>query len=114
MNLLKQPTPVNKLSYNAHTPTVGGLQSAMVGGQHSTMPRNYGNRLTQNVEPPSMAQVPQYLSRFVAGPPRLESNPLGEPLRNLRTLSPMSNLPGSVNAPRIPHMQDYDLNNPDV
>jgi hypothetical protein len=25
LNLLKQPTPVNKLSYNAHTPTVGGL-----------------------------------------------------------------------------------------
>lgn len=54
LNLLKQPTTVNKLSYNAHTPTVGGLQSAMPGGQHSTLPRNMGNPLALNVEPPSM------------------------------------------------------------
>jgi len=43
-----------------------------------------------NMEPPQMSQIPSYLSRFVAGPVRLEGNPLGEPSRTLRTLSPNS------------------------
>jgi hypothetical protein len=41
-----------------------------------------------------MVQVPSYLSKFVAGPARLESNPLGEPVRSLRPMSPLSTFSG--------------------
>ena len=58
-----------------------------------------------------MSQVPSYLSRYVAGPVRLESNPLAEPLRTLRTISPNASQSGR---PTLPLMQDYDLKNPDV
>jgi hypothetical protein len=58
------------------------------------MPRNSGNPLSLNVEPPTMVQVPSYLSKFVAGPARLESNPLGEPVRSLRPMSPLSTFSG--------------------
>jgi|LauGreDrversion4_2_1035121.scaffolds.fasta_scaffold115545_3 hypothetical protein len=111
LDLLKQPTPANKLSFNAHTPAMGGLHPSVSGGAYSSMPKQTGNPLYQNMDPPQMSQVPQYLSRYVAGPARLESNPLGEPLRTLRTLSPSASQSGR---PSLPLMQDYDLKNPDV
>lgn len=49
-----------------------------------------GNPLVQPLEPPMMSQIPGYLTKFVAGPVRLEANPLGEPMRTIRTLSPTS------------------------
>ena len=46
--------------------------------------------LGRSLEPTHLSNptaVP-YLNKFVAGPTRLESNPLSEPLRNLKTQSP--------------------------
>lgn len=91
---------------------MGGLHPSAYGGAYSTMPKQTGNALYQNMDPPQMSQVPQYLSRFVAGPARLESNPLGEPLRTLRTISPGASTSGRPTM--APSIQDYDLKNPDV
>jgi hypothetical protein len=57
-----------------------------------------------------MSQVPSYLSKFVAGPARLEANPLGEPARTMRVLSPTS---GSSRQ-HMTNQFDFDLKNPDV
>lgn len=89
IGLLAYPTPANKLSYQSHNPTMGGLQTINPGGVGSIS--QPGNPLYQNMDPPKMSQVPSYLSKFVAGTARLEANPLGEPARTLRVLSPMSN-----------------------
>ena len=55
LNLLKQPTSGNKLSFNAHTPSMGGLHPSVHGGAYSTMPKQAGNPLYQNMDPPQMS-----------------------------------------------------------
>ena len=47
-------------------------------------PDNYN----QVMEPHRMAQAPPYLQKFVAGPVKLEHNPLSEPMRSFRGSSP--------------------------
>ena len=61
----------------------------------------------RNMEPPRLNNQPPYMQRFVAGPARLESNPLSEPMRNFK---------GSNSPPKQQNflMADYDLKNPDV
>lgn len=48
------------------------------------------------------------MSRFVAGPLRMESNPLGEPIRNFKAGSPTRQPAGAL------QLSNYDLKNPDV
>lgn len=91
-----------------HTPSVG----AVSGGLYQQYPRKVpSNPNMSNMEPPQMSQIPGYLSKFVAGPARLEANPLGEPIRTIRPLSPNSNASGPQS---IGPLKDYDLQNPDV
>jgi hypothetical protein len=56
-----------------------------------------------------MSQVPSYLAKFVAGPVRLEANPLGEPARTSRVLSP-----SSIGRSQFQNVKDFDLKNPDA
>ena len=57
-----------------------------------------------------MSYMPGYLSKFVAGPARLEANPLSEPTRTTRMLSPKS----SNSRQQFAMINDFDLQNPDV
>ncbi|CDW77843.1 UNKNOWN [Stylonychia lemnae] len=91
--------------YQAHPPTLTNHNMSYHGG----LPQNnqVNNVLGQYMEPLALQQQqPPYLQRFVAGPLRLESNPLSEPLRNFKTQSPQRL---QTNTP-----QDFDLKNPDV
>jgi len=56
-----------------------------------------------------MSQVPGYLTRFIAGPARLETNPLSEPVRTTRVLSP-----SSAGRSQFANLPNFDLKNPDV
>ena len=49
------------------------------------------------------------MTKFVAGPARLEANPLGEPARQIRTISP-----NSISNSSYQHQQNVDLSNPDA
>ena len=53
---------------------------------------------TQNNMPPP------YMQKFIAGPTRLEQNPLSEPSRNFNNNSPQ----------KSHQLADYDLKNPDT
>jgi len=74
------------LSYNqqlqAHTPSIGPHTMTYHGGMGH--PNTVTDMLGKQIEPPRLGGNAPYLSRFVAGPARLESNPLSEPLRNFK------------------------------
>eukprot|EP00347_Sterkiella_histriomuscorum_P010311 403376790 len=95
-------------------------QNGIMGGQmhnpayHQGGMNGYQNPVIDThgkyMEPRHLVNNAPYLQRFVAGPQRLEQNPLGEPMRNLKN----GNSPGrQPNQPQL-QLNDYDLKNPDV
>jgi hypothetical protein len=109
-NLLKFPPTGIPNQYQVHTPSIGNAHMSHSGGLR--MPPQHGNPILAAMEPPQMSQVPSYLSKFVAGPARLEANPLGEPARTIRTLSPTSGRGGTGGGGL--QVNDFDLKNPDA